>query len=123
MTHAPRQASSIYPLQEWEGWVVEVSEHEFTARLTDLTAGPAASESDGIAEEEATIPNSELSEEDLNRLRPGSVFRWIIGYEQSPGGTKKRVSQIVLRDLPVMTALDMSRGEEWAGRVSRALRG
>ena len=100
-----------------------MGEHEFIAHLTDLTAGPAASEVDGIAEEEATIPSSELSEEDLSRLRPGSIFRWAIGYERAPSGTKKRVSQIVLRDLPVMTAQDMSMGEEWARRVSEAIRG
>ena len=123
VTSVPRQVPSMSPLQEWEGWVVDMGENQFTARLTDLTAGPAASESDGIAEEEATIPYSELSEEDLNSLRPGSIFRWVIGYERAPSGTKKRVSQIVFRDLPVMTAQDMSTGEEWARRVSEAFRG
>ena len=114
--HATYKTPSMHPLQEWEGWVVEVGDHEFVARLTDLTAEP------GAPEEEAIIPNSEISEDDLKRLRQGDIFRWVIGYERWPSGTKKRVSQIVFRDLPIMTSQDKSMGEEWARNVSQALR-
>ena len=112
---------SIYPLQEWEGWVVEVGEDEFIARLTDLTAIRSNSGPDWLQEEEAIIPISELPEDDFKRLHEGSIFRWVIGYERSLSGTKKRVSQIVFRDLPVMTTKDMSMGEEWARKVSQTL--
>ena len=100
-------------LQEWEGYVIEIGEDDFTVLLLDLTAGSSHEE------EEAVIPLSEISEDDIKRLRLGSVFRWVIGYERSASGTKRRVSQIVFRDLPALTKQDMSEGEEWAKKVSQ----
>lgn len=103
----------FHALQEWEGYVIEIGEDDFTVRLLDLTAGSSHEE------EEAVIPLSEISEDDLNRLRLGSIFRWVIGYERSASGTKRRVSQIVFRDLPVVTKQDIAEGEEWARRVAQ----
>ena len=57
-------------LQEWEGYVIDIGEDEFTARLLDLTAGSSHEE------EEAVIPLAEISEDDLKHLRLGSIFRW-----------------------------------------------
>ena len=112
----PRRAptASFHALQEWEGYVVEVRAKDLVARLTDLTAGAP------YEQEEAIIPLAELSEHDAARMAAGSVFRWVIGYERSPAGTKKRVSQIVLRDLPAMTEADLRDGEEWARETIRA---
>ena len=104
---------TFHALQEWEGYVIEIGEDDFTARLLDLTAGSSHEE------EEAVIPLSEISEDDLRRLRLGSIFRWVIGYERSASGTKRRVSQIVFRDLPVVTKQDIAEGEEWARRVAQ----
>ena len=89
--------ATLHALQEWEGYVVEVERDELVARLVDLTAGSTHEE------EEAVIPLAEISECDVAAVRVGSIFRWVIGYERSPSGTKKRVSQIVFRDLPRMT--------------------
>ena len=113
----PRQAptASSHALQEWEGYVVEMRAKDFVAHLTDLTAGASHEQ------EEAIIPFTELSDHDAARMTAGSVFRWVIGYERSPAGTKKRVSQIVLRDLPAMTEADLRGGEEWARETIRAL--
>ena len=105
---------SFHALQEWEGYVVEMCATDFVAHLTDLTAGASHEQ------EEATIPLTELSDHDAARMTTGSVFRWVIGYERSPAGTKKRVSQIVLRDLPAMTEADLRSGEEWARETIRA---
>ncbi len=112
----PRLAPSatLHALQEWEGYVVEIGEDEFVARLVDLTAGRS------FETEEATIPMEEISEDDAGKLREGDIFRWVIGYERSPSGTK-RVSQIVFRDLPRMTAADFEEGRKWAERISRSL--
>lgn len=85
------------------------------ARLIDLTAGSSHEE------EEAIIPVAELSDDDAVKMHMGSIFRWVIGYERSPAGTKKRVSQIVFRDLPAMTRTDLQEGEAWAQKVIRAL--
>ena len=112
----PRRApmASFHALQEWEGYVVEMRAADFVARLTDLTAGASHEQ------EEAIIPLTELSDHDAARIAAGSVFRWVIGYERSSAGTKKRVSQIVLRDLPAVTEADLRDGEEWARETMRA---
>ena len=106
---------SLHALQEWEGYVIEIGETEFVARLTDLTANAK------VEDEEAVIPLEEISDDDAAKLRLGGIFRWVIGYERSGTGTKKRVSQIVFRDLPVITKSDMREGEAWARETLRLL--
>ena len=118
-----RQATprvTFHALQEWQGHVLERGMDEFTASLVDLSHDSPDSLF-GVQEEEATIPLSEISENDLPRLRPGSIFRWVIGYERLSSGTKRRISQIVFRDLPVMTERDRSEGEQWAMRIKQSL--
>lgn len=106
--------TTLHALQEWEGYVVDIGETDFVARLIDLTAGSEHED------EEATIPLAEISDDDVARMREGSIFRWVIGYERSVTGTKKRVSQIVFRDLPVITAADLREAEAWAEETARA---
>ena len=113
-----RRQPLFHALQEWEGEVLETEEDYFISRLSDLTAGVTATAG---TYEEAEIPFSEISQSDLLKLRVGSIFRWVIGYERSASGTKKRVSQIVFRDLPVMTEKDISLGEEWAQRILQGI--
>ena len=114
---------TMHPLQEWEGYVLRRGKDDFAARLTDLTAESLASEPWEGIEEEATIPLSEISDDDLERLYPGSVFRWVIGYERAASGTKRRISQIVFRNLPSLTEEDRTEGVEWANRVVQTLGG
>lgn len=109
---APRV--TLHALQEWEGYVVDIGKTDFVARLIDLTAGAEHED------EEATIPLAEISDRDAERIREGSIFRWVIGYERSVTGTKKRVSQIVFRDLPAITAADLRDAEAWAEETERA---
>ena len=108
-------APTFHAIQEWEGYVVDVGDAEFEARLIDLTADSVCEE------EEAVIPLEEISEEDAERLRTGKIFRWVIGYERSTAGTKKRVSQIVFRDLPAITKTDLRDGQEWAQETIHSL--
>ena len=103
-----RPTTTLCPLQEWEGYVIEISDEEFIARLLDLTAG------DSYEGEEANIPLDELSETDIEKMQIGSIFRWVIGYERTAAGTKKRVSHIVFRDLPVIAKRDLKTADEWA---------
>ena len=77
-------------------------EGDLVARLVDLTAGSSHEE------EEAVIPLDEVAEQDVHKVCLGSIFRWVIGYERSAAGTKKRVSQIVFRDLPAIAGTDSS---------------
>lgn len=102
-------------LQEWEGYVIDVRDEDFVARLWDLTGGARREE------EEATIPFVEIAERDRLTMRLGSIFRWSIGYEHTEGGTKRRVSQIVFRDLPVVTKADLDEASEWATETLRLL--
>ena len=121
MPQVPHSVTML-ALQEWEGYVVEKGEKDFSARLSDITATSLAKRTDWVDMEEAVIPLSELSEDDLWRLRPGSIFRWIIGYEWSVSGTKRRVSQIVFRNLTAMTEEDRTEGSEWARKVLQAIK-
>ena len=114
-------AITMHALQEWEGYVIESRKEEFSARLLDLTADASASQHGRMPEEEAVIPLSEISDHDVKRLRPGRVFRWVIGYERSASGTKRRISQIVFRDLPAMTEKDRTEGLEWASRIAQSI--
>lgn len=102
---------TLRALQEWEGYVVSIDDDEFVARLVDVTAGMS------YDSEEAIIPLDELSDRDATSMTVGSIFRWVIGYERSPEGTRKRVSQIVFRDLPRMTDGDLQAGREWACKM------
>ena len=111
-----RPTPTFHALQEWEGYVLEVGDTVFVARLVDLTAGSSHEQ------EEADIPLIEISDKDSSKMRPGSVFRWVIGYERSAAGTKKRVSQIVFRDLPEITKTDLRDGEVWASDTIRSLK-
>ena len=121
-TPPSRHWVTMHPLQEWEGYIVKRGEAEFVARLRDLTAESFASEAKDVPEEEAIIPLSEIADEDFKRIQQGSVFRWVIGYERADSGTKKRISQIVFRDLPSITDQDKSEGTEWARKVIQALK-
>ncbi len=112
---ASRRAT-LHALQEWEGYVLETIGDEFVARLVDLTSGSSHEE------EEAIIPLAEISDDDAAKLHVGAIFRWVIGYERSPSGTKKRVSQIVFRDLPRLTEGDLQQGREWARNTIKALK-
>ena len=107
-------AVTFHALQEWEGYITEVNDMEFTANLIDLTAGAS------YEKEEAVIPFDEISENDSSKMHVGSIFRWVIGYERSAAGTKKRVSHIVLRDLPAITSTDLQAGENWARKIMEA---
>src|SRR5882672_1500921 len=69
----PCAASSVVSIQKWEGYVTEVQNGTFFARLTDVSGGGA--------EEEAEFAVSELSRDDLPLLEPGAGFYWSIGYQ------------------------------------------
>ena len=107
-------AETLYPLQEWEGYVTEIRRKTFVARLLDLTAG------ESLPHETAWIPLAQVSERDAGRMRPGSVFRWVIGRRRDTAGTRRLVSVIVFRDLPVMTEAKLRDAEKWADKMLRA---
>lgn len=102
----------IVPLQEWEGYVAEIGDADFTVALVDITRG------DKHVSETAVIPLKELSQKDAADLSLGQIFRWVIGYEYSMSGEKTTVSHIVFRDLPRLTDEDMEEARKWAREYS-----
>ncbi len=100
------------PLQEWEGYVQSVSDNEFTASLFDITNKRETED------EEADFSIDDLTEDDKKLLKPGAVFRWLIGY-RNIGGTKERSSKIVFRRLPQWTDSDFDAAEKKADFFAR----
>lgn len=96
------QVASYHALQQWEGNVTYFDSEKMIVELVDITRGGAR------PTEQAEIPLSELSYEQLQILRLGSVFRWTIGYETLPSSQKRRVSQLVFRQLPQWTKADLN---------------
>ncbi|MCY4646291.1 MAG: hypothetical protein OXE73_05400 [Gammaproteobacteria bacterium] len=76
----------------------------FDARLRDLADG---------GREVATIDLEEVSSEDRARIRVGSLFHWVMGYE-TVNGTRSNVSRVVFLDPPRLTRRDLERGRRWA---------
>jgi hypothetical protein len=114
LQHTPTLLS-LEPLQEWEGYVWEIGDKTFTARLVDITAG-------GKYEDEiAEFLISDLSDTDTDLLKQGAVFRWVIGYQRQLTGNKRRVSQITFRRLPAWTKRDLIAAAQKASQISESI--
>ncbi len=108
--------ASFNPLQEWDGYVIEVNANSFRARLTDITNDGA------VDEDEVEIPFSELDEDSQSQLAEGRLLRWSIGYQRSRTGQKTRVSRIIVRRLPAWRREDLDAAKSEARKLSRKLR-
>ena len=107
---------TLYPLQEWEGFVTEIGKDSFEVRLLKLTAG------DSYPRETANIPLEEISRVDAAKMGVGSIFRWVIGYRRNLSGTKERVSMIVFQTLPGIRKSELRKAEAWARDIRRSSR-
>lgn len=87
------KTDSFTALQEWEGVVTAREGGAFFATLIDVTAGERS------PNEVAELLVEDVQEEDLPRLKPGAIFRWVIGYATSASGTKTRGSRFYFRRL------------------------
>ena len=67
-------------LQEWEGVIREVCEDKFFADLYDLES------SDDAPTQVAEISFLDIPEKDLGKVKPGAVFRWLVGRSRSRAG-------------------------------------
>ena len=106
------QERKFHLLQIWEGIVEKVTEEEFIASLQDKT-------NPSNPEEGVEISLGEVSDEDLNLVRPGAVFYWSIGYEDSIGFPRQRVSRIRFRRLSGWTPQEIMMSEEKAKEFAR----
>ncbi|HEY7639624.1 MAG TPA: hypothetical protein VH814_07860 [Steroidobacteraceae bacterium] len=96
--------------------MLDVSEHSFSARLCDLT-NPESPEESG------EFQKDELSERDLAKVKPGAIFRWVIGYSIAASGSRKRTSSIVFRDLPRWTHSDIAQSDQQADSFRAIFKG
>ncbi len=103
--------SKFIALQKWEGFVLEVGEETFTARLVDL-------KNRGI-EEEAEIHLTEITQEDYPLLKPGALFYWSIGYFDHYSGQRFNTGMIRLRRLPGFSKQEIDLAQEKAEEIRR----
>lgn len=101
-------------LQEWEGYVIEIHEKQFTADLIGKSTG------DMSETEKAEFLISDVADDDLDLLKLGAIFRWSIGYLRDRR-TKFRVSQIVFRRLPQWRKEDLAEAREQAKLIANAI--
>lgn len=102
---SPREDNFV-ALQMWEGFVLEVGEESFLARLVDLL--------DDAGDVEAEIYLEEISPMDRHRVIEGAVFYWSIGYLDTRSGQRKTESTINFRLLPTWGHGELERAREKA---------
>ncbi len=102
-------------LRNWEGYVEEVREDSFTARLLDLNDQEKQ-------DQEAEIYRSEVTDDDQPLLESGAVFYWMLGYRDEPNGQRYRVSEIRFRRLPTQIDIDVRRARGKAQETVERLR-
>jgi hypothetical protein len=77
-----RSKSYSLKTQTWQGYVVEIKESTFIAKLDDLTKA-------GGTYEMAEFELDEVSPGDTNLLKPGAIFYWSVGSSITNGQIKK----------------------------------
>lgn len=90
-----RPRESFHVRQKWEGYVTEVGEETFSAKLLPIRGQES--------ELEAEIYLEYVEQPDLDLVEPGAVFYWSIGDIIKPSGNTCRASQIRFRRLPPWT--------------------
>lgn len=103
--------SSFRMLQQWEGKVVTVSKDIFVAIISNRT-------NPENPQEEVEIELSEISQDDISLVKPGSFFYWAVGYEDAPGIPRQRVSRIRFRRLPGWTTQEIKRAKQRASKLA-----
>lgn len=115
---APQRVTKIVPLRttselpgnylslkSWEGVVTKILDQEIKSILYSDDSEPPV---------EATIPLSEVSEDDLELVEEGAIFYWNIGYEVTRFGQRKRNSTIRFRRLPAWTPRELEQAKKSA---------
>lgn len=101
-------------LQAFEGTVTCVSGDECWVQIRDIT-------SDEYIVEESSFSLAEISQCDLELVKPGAVFYWSIGYEDSLDGQRKRASGIRFQRIPFWTEEELKKVREESERLSKSI--
>ncbi len=113
--HHLQLKSRLEVLQSWEGIVIDIDEErgEFKARLSDLT-------NRGGDESEAIFDKRDVGANEIDLLRVGGIFQWLVGYRKHSYGQMERVSAIVFRRLPAWHAEDLARAQSEGEAIAAA---
>ncbi len=95
-------------VQAWEGYVVEIGNETFTARLLDQTRKMSTDT------EIAEIPISEVDPGDLDLVKEGSIFYLTIKRRVLKNGRHETASAIVFRRLPAWHRVTLERAKDKA---------
>ncbi|MDZ4796875.1 MAG: hypothetical protein SGI92_01830 [Bryobacteraceae bacterium] len=106
----------VLVLQRWVGRVERIEDDNFVAVLSDAT-NPTN------APEEVELDSVEVSPSDLPLLVVGAIFYWAIGYCDTPGGQRERVSTLRFARLPRLSQSRINKVFEKADRVAALLDG
>lgn len=100
-------------VQRWDALILQVfsERRAFIARLIDRT--------ERTAEIEAELDFDELTPDDLNRVVPGAVFYWNIGFRNERNGRRVRESWMRFRRLPPVDVSDVAGAEADAAETRR----
>jgi len=104
----PESKEYFNAIQKWEGYVTEVGEKTFCARLERIVGEGQ--------EQEADIYIQEVDRDDRTLIQVGAVFYWSIGYLDTPSG-RLRGSIIRFRRLPVWTRGELESANAEADRL------
>ncbi len=91
--------------------MVSIEVDAVVVQLIDLTAGHTHESL------EAAIPLTEFTDNDLETMKVGGLFRWTIGHDRSTEQTTDLVSQIKFLDYPKVTKSDFLNGRVWARQI------
>lgn len=97
------QLVSFESIQEWEGYVIEINDQFFRARLVDITRGK------DIEDEEIDIPKGWIEASEWNTLKEGAILRLAIGYEKDLNGGKRKAKRIVFRRFHARNASNLAK--------------
>lgn len=124
VTFAPRlkvavagKGLTLKTKQLFEGTVTEVTKDGFVAVLRDKT-NPANPKEHGSF----TFETTEISPEDIDLVRPGSSFYWVIGSQTTPVNERQNVSVLRFRRLPIWTRKALERANDQVRRFEEMFR-
>jgi hypothetical protein len=95
--------------QKWEGYVIEVRQDVFLARLIPIKGEGSELEAE-IYLEDVELPDHALVE-------PGAVFYWSIGYFIKPSRNRIKASQIRFQLLPPRTKGELEKARARAAKL------
>ena len=103
-------------LQSWVGCVESVRPHELTATIQDETnpANPV---------ELVQLNVEEGSASDRVLLAEGANFYWSIGYQDSPGGQRRRISTLRFARYPKVSSAEVKQLHKDADKLAAMLEG